>query len=74
MEHGIHQMDLLLAVLGPWREVVAVAAAGPATATEDLSCAIVTFDSGAVATVVNSLLSPRRPATCGSTSRRRRSS
>ena len=25
MGHGIHQMDLLLAVLGPWREVVAVA-------------------------------------------------
>jgi predicted dehydrogenase len=60
MGHGIHQMDLLLAVLGPWHEVVAVAArqARP-TATEDLSCAIVTFDSGAVATVVNSLLSPR---------------
>ncbi len=60
MGHGIHQMDLLLAVLGPWREVVAVAArqARP-TATEDFSCAIVTFDNGAVATVVNSLLSPR---------------
>jgi predicted dehydrogenase len=60
MGHGIHQMDLLLHVLGPWREVVAVASrlARP-TATEDLSCAIVTFDSGAVASVVNSLLSPR---------------
>jgi predicted dehydrogenase len=61
MGHGIHQFDLLLSVLGPWRQVVAVAArlARP-TATEDLSCAIVTFDSGAVATVVNSLLSPRQ--------------
>lgn len=60
MGHGIHQMDLLLSILGPWREVVAVAArqARP-TATEDLSCAIVTFANGAVATVVNSLLSPR---------------
>jgi predicted dehydrogenase len=60
MGHGIHQMDLLLSVLGDWREVVAVAArqARP-TSTEDLSCAIVTFDNGAVATVVNSLLSPR---------------
>ena len=60
MGHGIHQMDLLLAILGPWREVVAVAArqARP-TATEDLSCAIVTFESGAVTSVVNSLLSPR---------------
>jgi predicted dehydrogenase len=60
MGHGIHQLDLLLHLFGPWREVVAVAArrARP-TATEDLSCAIVTFDSGAVATVVNSLVSPR---------------
>ena len=60
MGHGIHQMDLMLSILGPWREVVAVAArrARP-TATEDLSAAIVTFESGAVATVVNSLLSPR---------------
>jgi predicted dehydrogenase len=59
--HGIHQIDLMLAILGPWREVIAVAArqARP-TATEDLSCAIVTFDSGAIATVVNSLLSPRQ--------------
>jgi predicted dehydrogenase len=60
MGHGIHQFDLLLSILGEWREVVAVAArqAKP-TATEDLSCAIVTFASGAVATVVNSLVSPR---------------
>jgi predicted dehydrogenase len=60
MGHGIHQMDLMLWILGPWREVVAVAArrARP-TETEDLSCAIVTFESGAIATVVNSLLSPR---------------
>jgi predicted dehydrogenase len=61
MGHGIHQFDLLLSILGPWREVVGVAArlARP-TATEDLSCAIVTFDGGAVATVVNSVLSPRQ--------------
>lgn len=60
MGHGIHQLDLLLSILGPWREVVAVAArrARP-TETEDLSTAIVTFESGAVATAVNSLLSPR---------------
>ncbi len=60
MGHGIHQMDLMLSILGPWHEVVAVAArqARP-TATEDLSCAIVTFDNGAIASVVNSLLSPR---------------
>jgi len=61
MGHGIHQLDLMLAILGPWREVVAVAArrARP-TATEDLSCALVTFASGMVATVVNSLVSPRQ--------------
>jgi len=60
MGHGIHQFDLLLSIMGEWREVVAVAArqAKP-TATEDLSCAIVTFASGAVATVVNSVVSPR---------------
>lgn len=60
MGHGIHQMDLLLSILGPWRDVVAVAARqARRTATEDLSCAIVRFANGAVATVTNSLLSPR---------------
>lgn len=60
MGHGIHQMDLMLSILGPWRRVVAVAdrLARP-TDTEDVSAAVVTFDNGAVATVVNSLLSPR---------------
>lgn len=60
MGHGIHQFDLLLSILGEWREVVAVAArqAKP-TATEDLSCAIVTFTNGAIATIVNSVVSPR---------------
>ncbi|HEX6684043.1 MAG TPA: Gfo/Idh/MocA family oxidoreductase, partial [Candidatus Limnocylindrales bacterium] len=60
MGHGIHQMDLMLSILGPWESVVAVAKrrARP-TATEDLSHAIVTFTGGAVASVVNSLLSPR---------------
>lgn len=60
MGHGIHNFDLLLSIMGEWREVVAVATrrAKP-TATEDLSCALVTFASGAVATVVNSVVSPR---------------
>jgi predicted dehydrogenase len=60
MGHGIHQFDLLLSVLGEWTEVVAVAArqAKP-TATEDLSAAIVTFENGTVATIVNSVVSPR---------------
>lgn len=60
MGHGIHQIDLLRYILGDWQQVQAVAVrrARP-TRTEDLSAAIVTFESGAVATVVNSLLSPR---------------
>jgi predicted dehydrogenase len=60
MGHGIHQMDLLSAVLGEWTEVSALARrqARP-TATEDLSMAHVSFANGAVASVVNSLLSPR---------------
>jgi predicted dehydrogenase len=60
MGHGIHQFDLLLSILGEWQEVVAVAARQvKPTATEDLSCAIVTFTNGAIATVVNSVVSPR---------------
>ncbi|UAJ77797.1 Gfo/Idh/MocA family oxidoreductase [Leifsonia sp. ZF2019] len=60
MGHGIHQFDLLLAVLGPWAEVSAIAARqSRPTDTEDVSAALVTFESGAVATVVNSLVSPR---------------
>ena len=61
MGHGIHQMDLLLAILGDWtRGVRARPPAGPADVeTEDVSLAHVTFASGAVASVVNSVLSPR---------------
>lgn len=60
MGHGIHQMDLLLAVLGDWAEISAVARRQARdVATEDLSLAHVTFTDGAVASVVNSVLSPR---------------
>ncbi|MFJ6675708.1 Gfo/Idh/MocA family protein [Actinosynnema sp. NPDC091369] len=61
MGHGIHQFDLLLSVLGPWSSVTAIAErqARP-TDTEDVSAALVRFRSGAVATVVNSLVSPRQ--------------
>ncbi|GEC10629.1 oxidoreductase [Streptomyces spinoverrucosus] len=60
MGHGIHQFDLMLSVLGPWSEITALAErqARP-TDTEDVSIAAVRFESGALATVVNSLLSPR---------------
>jgi predicted dehydrogenase len=61
MGHGIHQFDLLLSVLGRWTTVTALAErlARP-TDTEDFSAALVRFESGAVATVVNSLVSPRQ--------------
>jgi predicted dehydrogenase len=60
MGHGIHQFDLLLAVLGPWNRVSAFAARqSRPTDTEDVSIALAQFDNGAVATVVNSVVSPR---------------
>jgi predicted dehydrogenase len=60
MGHGIHQMDLLLAVLGDWVEVRAMAGRlDRAVETEDVSLALVRFASGALATIVNSVLSPR---------------
>ncbi|MGW7686134.1 Gfo/Idh/MocA family protein [Kribbella sp. NPDC054772] len=61
MGHGIHQYDLLLSILGPWEKVTALAArqARP-TQTEDVSMALVTFENGAVASVVNSLVSARQ--------------
>lgn len=60
MGHGIHQMDMLLDVLGDWTEVSAIARTQARTMpTEDLSLAHVTFATGAVASVVNSVLSPR---------------
>jgi predicted dehydrogenase len=60
MGHGIHQMDMLLDVLGDWTEVSALARTQARTMpTEDLSLAHVTFANGAVAGVVNSVLSPR---------------
>jgi predicted dehydrogenase len=61
MGHGIHQYDLLVSILGPWEKVTALAArqARP-TQTEDVSMALVTFENGAVASIVNSLVSPRQ--------------
>jgi predicted dehydrogenase len=60
MGHGIHQMDLLGYLLGDWTEVSALARRqARRTETEDLSLAHVTFACGAVASVVNSVLSPR---------------
>ncbi|MFJ5683854.1 Gfo/Idh/MocA family protein [Streptomyces sp. NPDC093099] len=59
MGHGIHQMDLLLELLGPWTEVRAMAGRlVHDVETEDVSTALVRFGNGALATVVNSVLSP----------------
>ena len=60
MGHGIHQMDMLADILGDWAEVTATARQQDRRMeTEDISLAHVTFASGAVASVVNSVLSPR---------------
>jgi predicted dehydrogenase len=60
MGHGIHQIDLLAYLLGDWQEVSAIARRqARRTQTEDVSLAHVTFANGAVASVVNSVLSPR---------------
>ncbi|MCY7287810.1 MAG: Gfo/Idh/MocA family oxidoreductase [Cryobacterium sp.] len=58
--HGIHQIDLLLHLMGEWDSLDAKAAriARPVE-FEDVSMAIVTFASGALGSVVTSLLSPR---------------
>ncbi|MFD7923114.1 Gfo/Idh/MocA family protein [Streptomyces sp. NPDC059740] len=61
MGHGIHQMDLLLDLLGPWEEVRAMAGRlVHDVQTEDVSTALVRFAGGAMATVVNSVLSPEQ--------------
>lgn len=57
--HGIHQFDLMLHLMGPWRTISALTArvARPVQ-FEDVSVASVVFESGAVGSVINSLLSP----------------
>ncbi|MFW6223583.1 MAG: Gfo/Idh/MocA family protein [Spirochaetota bacterium] len=61
MIHGIHLVDALLWLLGDWEEICARA---PTLArdleTEDVSAAVVRFAGGALATVLNSVLSPRQ--------------
>ncbi|MEV0172187.1 Gfo/Idh/MocA family oxidoreductase [Streptomyces sp. NPDC050803] len=59
MGHGIHQYDLLLHLLGEWDEIRAMAGRlVHDTESEDVSTALVRFANGALATVVNSVLSP----------------
>ncbi|WP_084106075.1 Gfo/Idh/MocA family protein [Demequina sp. NBRC 110056] len=58
--HAIHQIDLLAYLLGEWESVRAdLWRIDRETGTEDSSTATVTFESGAVASVVTSAVSPR---------------
>ncbi|MEW2635245.1 Gfo/Idh/MocA family oxidoreductase [Streptomyces sp. NPDC048389] len=60
MGHGIHQIDLLLHLLGEWTEIRAMAGRlVHAVESEDVSTALVRFANGAMATVVNSVVSPQ---------------
>jgi predicted dehydrogenase len=61
MGHGIHQFDLLLSILGEWEVVTALSGRqSRPTETEDVSAAVVRFANGAIATVLNSLVSIRQ--------------
>ena len=58
--HAIHQLDLLAFLLGDWARVEGrLWRLDRETQTEDTSTATVVFDSGAVAQVVSSTVSPR---------------
>lgn len=58
---GIHLMDLCLWLLGDWAEVRAqTATLDRDIEVEDVSLALVTFESGALASFVNSVVSPRQ--------------
>jgi predicted dehydrogenase len=61
MGHGIHIMDLLLYLLGEWSEIRAVTATlERKIEVEDVSMAMLRFDNGALASLTNSVLSPRQ--------------
>lgn len=58
---GIHAMDHLLHILGDWSEIRAQAATlDRDIEVEDISMALIRFASGAMASVINSALSPRQ--------------
>jgi predicted dehydrogenase len=57
--HGIHQIDLMLHLMGPWRTVDATTfRLDRPVEFEDVSLAMIVFENGAVGTVINSLVSP----------------
>jgi predicted dehydrogenase len=58
---GIHAMDHLLHILGDWSEIRAQAGTlDRDIEVEDLSMALIRFANGAMASVINSALSPRQ--------------
>ena len=61
MTLGIHLMDLLLWLLDDWREVHALAdTLDHMIEVEDISMALVRFNGGNMASIINSALSPRQ--------------
>ena len=61
MIHGIHAMDLFLWLLGDWTDVrAAIATLDRKISVEDVSMAIVRFNSGVMGSIVNSILCPRQ--------------
>lgn len=60
MGHGIHSMDFMLYQLGEWQEIRAMMGTLDRNIeVEDVSMASVRFANGAMASVTNSVLSPR---------------
>jgi predicted dehydrogenase len=60
MGHGIHAMDMFLWLMGDWAEVSAIMGTlDRDMEVEDVSMAHVRFASGALGSIVNSVLSPR---------------
>lgn len=58
--HGIHAMDQFLYIMGPWETVQAsTGTLDRNIEVEDVSLAIAKFQNGAMASIVNSVLSPR---------------
>lgn len=58
---GIHLTDLFLWLMGEWRDVSAVVATlNHQIEIDDVSAAIIRFESGAVGSLMNSVVSPRQ--------------
>jgi predicted dehydrogenase len=61
MIHGIHAIDLLLWLYGPWREVSAkIGTLDHDIEVEDVSLALVEFENGALGSIINSVVSPQQ--------------